>query len=133
MKDIFIKINLIKNFILKDIYIFYVNIKFYLLSYKGYLSLEKYVNELFYFDIFNPISNIDIRLNYRILFNFIKNKNKKFYIYFNIYKYKAFNAFKSLKLNIKYNDFIIKRIRNNENSIIKNKVLNNYRYDYKIK
>ena len=70
------RINLIKIFILKHIYIFYVNIKFYLLSYKNYLSLEKYINELFYFDIFNFIFNIDIRLNYRILFNFIKYKNK---------------------------------------------------------
>ena len=29
------KINLIKVFILKDVYIFYVNIKFYLLFYKN--------------------------------------------------------------------------------------------------
>ena len=94
--------------------------------------LKKYVNKLFYFDIFNFIFNIDIRLNYRILFNFIKNKNKKFYIYFNIYKYEVFSAFKSFKLNIEYNDFIIKRIRNNKNLIIKNKVFNDYRYDYKI-
>ena len=56
--------NLIKISILKDIYIFYVNAKFHLLSYKDYLSLEKYVNELFYFNISNLISNIDIRLNY---------------------------------------------------------------------
>ena len=87
--------NLIKAFILKDIYIFFVNAKFYLLFYKGYLSLRKYINELFYFDIFNFIFNIDIRLNYRILFNFIKNKNKFFYIYFNIYKYEILSAFKS--------------------------------------
>ena len=123
---------MIKVFILKDIYIFYVNINFYLLFYKNYLSPKKYVNELFYFNIFNFIFNIDIRLNYRILFNFIKNKNKKFYIYFNIYKYKILNAFKSLKLNIEYNDFIIKRIRNNKDLIVKNKIFNNYRYDYKI-
>ena len=127
------RINLIKAFILKDIYIFYVNVKFHLLFYKDHLSLRKYVNKLFYFDIFNLIFNIDIRLNYRILFNFIKNKNKKSYIYFDIYKYEVLNAFKSFKFNIEYNDFIIKRIRNNENSIIKNKVFNNYRYDYKIK
>ena len=111
---------------MKNIYIFYVNIKFYLLFYKDHLSKKKYVNELFYFNIFNLISNIDIRLNYQILFNFIKNKNKKSYVYFNIYKYKNFNAFKSLKLNIEYNDFIIKRIRNNKNSIIKNKIFNDY-------
>ena len=117
---------MIKVFILKDIYIFYVNINFYLLFYKNYLSPKKYVNELFYFNIFNFIFNIDIRLNYRILFNFIKNKNKKFYIYFNIYKHEAFNAFKSFKLNIEYSDFIIKRIYNNKNSIIKNKIFNNY-------
>ena len=118
--------NLIKAFILKNIYISYVNVKFHLLSYKDHLSLEKYVNKLFYFDIFNFIFNIDIRLNYRILFNFIKNKNKKSYIYFNIYKYEVFNVFKSFKLNIEYNDFIIKRIRNNKNLIIKNKIFNDY-------
>ena len=126
------RINLIKASILKDIYIFYINVKLYLLSYKDYLSSEKYVNELFYFDIFNLIFNIDIRLNHRILFNFIKNKNKKFYIYFNIYKHETLNAFKSLKLNIEYNNFIIKRIRNNEDIIVKNKIFNNYQYDYKI-
>ena len=108
---------MIKAFILKDIYISYINVKFHLLLYKNYLLLKKYVNELFHFDIFNFISKIDIRLNYRILFNFIKNKNKKSYVYFNIYKYKTLNAFKSLKLNIEYNDFIIKRIRNNKNFI----------------
>ena len=97
------------------------------------MSPRKYINELFYFNIFNSISNINIRLNYRILFNFTKNKNKKFYIYFDIYKYKTFNAFKSFKLNIKYNEFIIKYIRNNENTIIKNKIFNDYRYNYKIK
>ena len=117
---------MIKVFILKDIYIFCVNVKFYLLFYKNYLSLKKYVNELFYFDIFNFIFNINIRLNYRILFNFIKNKTKKSYIYFNIYKYKAFNAFKSFKLNIEYSDFIIKRIYNNEDIIVKDKNFNDY-------
>ena len=120
------RINLIKVFILKNVYIFYVNVKFYLLSYKDYLSLKKYVNKLFYFNIFNFIFDIDIRLNYRILFNFMKNKNKKFYVYFNIYKYKILSVFKFLKLNIEYNNFIIKRIRNNENIIIKNKVFNDY-------
>ena len=120
------RINLIKVFILKNVSIFYVGVKLYLLFYKSYLSLKKYINELFYFDIFNFIFNIDIRLNYRILFNFIKNKNKKSYIYFNIYKYEIFNAFKVFKLNIEYNNFIIKYIRNNENSIVKNKIFNNY-------
>ena len=117
---------------MKNIYIFYVNIKFYLLFHKGHLLSGKYVNKLFYFDIFNLIFDIGIRLNYRILFDFKKDKNKKFYIYFDIYKYEIFSAFKSFKLNIEYNDFIIKRIRNNKNLIIKNKVFNDYRYDYKI-
>ena len=61
-----------------------------------------------------------------MLFNFIKNKYKKFFIYFNIYKYKIFNAFKSFKLNIEYNKFIIKHIYNNKNIIIKNKIFNDY-------
>ena len=126
------RINLIKVFILKNIYIFYVNINFYLSSYKNYLSSKKYVNELFHFDIFNFIFNIDIRLNYRIFFDFIKDKNKNFYVYFDIYKYEVLSAFKSFKLNIEYSDFIIERIRNNKNTIIKNKIFNNYRYDYKI-
>ena len=126
------RINLIKVFILKDIYIFCVNVKFYSLSHKNHLSLRKYVNELFYFDIFNFIFDIDIRLNYRILFNFMKNKNKRFYVYFNIYKYEVFSVFKFLKLNIEYSDFIIKRIYNNEDSIVKNKIFNNYQYNYNI-
>ena len=54
------------------------------------------------------------------MFKFIKNVNKRFYIYFDIYKNKAFNVFKSFKINIKYNDFIIKRIYNDENIVIKN-------------
>ena len=111
---------------MKNTYILYINIKLHLLSHKSYLSIKKYINKLFYLNIFNFIININIYLNHRILFNFIKNKNKKSYIYFNIYKYKAFNVFKSFKLNIEYNDFIIKRIRNNENTIIKNKIFNNY-------
>ena len=53
------------------------------------------------------------------MFKFIKNVNKRFYIHFDIYKNKAFNIFKSFKINIKYNDFIIKRIYNNENIVIK--------------
>ena len=43
------EINLIKAFILKDTYIFYIDVKLYLLFYKGYLLLRKYVNELFHF------------------------------------------------------------------------------------
>ena len=54
------------------------------------------------------------------MFKFIKNVNKRFYINFNIYKNKAFNVFKSFKINIKYNNFIIKRIYNDENIVIKN-------------
>ena len=54
------------------------------------------------------------------MFKFIKNVNKRFYTYFDIYKYKAFNVFKLFKINVKYNNFIIKRIYNNENIVIKN-------------
>ena len=102
------------------------------LFYKNYLTSKKYINKLFYFDIFDFILEKEIRVNYRLLFDFIKNKNKKFYIYFDTYKDEALNIFKSLKVNVEYNDNIIKRIRSNEDIIIKNKVFNNYRYDYKI-
>ena len=54
------------------------------------------------------------------MFKFIKNVNKRFYVYFNIYKNEVFIVFKLFKINIKYNDFIIKRIYNNENIVIKN-------------
>ena len=67
------------------------------------------------------------------MFKFIKNVNKRFYIYFDIYKNEVFNVFKLFKINVKYNNFIIKRIYNNENIIIKNQVFNNFKYDYKIK
>ena len=67
------------------------------------------------------------------MFEFIKNVNKRFYVHFNAYKNETFNVFKLFKVNIKYNDFIIKRIYNNENIIIKNQVFNNFKYDYKIK
>ena len=63
----------------------------------------------------------------------MKNVNKRFYIYFDIYKNEVFNVFKSFKINIKYNDFIIKRIHNNENIVIKNQIFNNFKYDYEIK
>ena len=129
----FIKINLFKFSTLEDVYIFYIKLNFYSLSYKEYLIFNKYVNELFYFDIFDFILNVNIYSNYRIMFKFIKNVNKFFYIYFDIYKNKAFNIFKSLKINVKYNDFIIKRIYNDENIVIKNQIFNNFKYDYKIK
>ena len=67
------------------------------------------------------------------MFKFIKNINKRFYIHFDIYKNKAFNVFKLFKINMKYNDFIIKCIYNNENIVIKNQIFNNFKYDYKIK
>ena len=54
------------------------------------------------------------------MFKFIKDVNKRFYIYFNIYKNKAFNIFKSFKVNIKSDDFIIKRIYSDKNIVIKN-------------
>ena len=109
-----------------------MNLNLHSLSYKNYLTLEKYINKLFYFDIFDSILEKEIRVNYRLLFDFIKNKNKKFYIYFDTYKDEVLSIFKSLKINVEYNDNIIKRIRNNEDIIIKNKVFNDYRYDYKI-
>ena len=67
------------------------------------------------------------------MFKFIKNVNKRFYIYFDIYKNKTFNIFKLFKINVKNNDFIIKRIYNDENIVIKNQIFNNFKYDYKIK
>ena len=125
--------NLFKFSTLEDVYIFCVKLNFYLLFYKEYLILDKYVNELFYFDIFDLISNVDIRSNYRIMFRFIKNVNKKFYVHFDIHKNETFNIFKSLKVNIKHNNFIIKRIYNDENIVIKNQIFNNFKYDYKIR
>ena len=38
---------------LKNVYIFYINLNFYLLFYKEHLIFDKYVNELFYFNIFD--------------------------------------------------------------------------------
>ena len=64
------------------------------------------------------------------MFKFIKNVNKKFYIHFDIYKNEVFKLF---KINVKYNNFIIKRIYNNENIIIKNQIFNNFKYNHKIK
>ena len=68
-----------------------------------------------------------------MIFKFIKNVNKRFYIYFDIYKNEAFNIFKSFKINIKYNDFIIKCIYNDENIVIKNQIFNNFKYNHEIK
>ena len=104
----------------------------YSLFYKRHLILNKYINELFHFDIFNFISNVDIRSNYQIIFKFIKNVNKRFYVHFDIYKNKTLNVFKSFKVNIKYNDFIIKRIYSDEDIVIKNQVFNNFKYDHEI-
>ena len=89
----FIKMNLFKVSTFEDVYIFCVKSNFHFLFYKRYLNFDKYVNELYYFNIFNFISNIDIRSNYQILFKFIKNVNKRFYIYFDIYKNEIFNIF----------------------------------------
>ena len=60
----FIKINLFKSSTLKNVYIFCVKLNIHFLSYKKHLIFDKYVNELFYFDIFDFILNVDIRLNY---------------------------------------------------------------------
>ena len=49
----------------------------------------------------------------------MKNVNKRFYVHFDAHKDEIFNVFKLFKINIKHNDFIIKRIYNNENIIIK--------------
>ena len=67
------------------------------------------------------------------MFKFIKNVNKFFYIYFDVYKNEIFNIFKLFKISVKYNDFIIKRIYNNKNIVIKNQIFNDFKYDYKIK
>ena len=67
------------------------------------------------------------------MFKFIKNVNKNFYIYFDVYKNEIFNIFKLFKISVKYNDFIIKRIYNNKNIVIKNQIFNDFKYDYKIK
>ena len=125
--------NLFKFSTFEDVYIFYIKSNFHSLFYKKYLIFDKYINELFYFDIFNFISNVDIYLNYRMMFEFIKNVNKRFYIYFDIYKNETFNIFKSFKINVKYNNFIIKRIYNNENIVIKDQIFDNFKYDYEIK
>ena len=115
----FIKTNLFKSSTLEDVYIFYIKLNFHSLSHKEHLNFDKYINELFYFNIFNFISSVDIRSNYRIMFKFIKDVNKRSYIHFNVYKNKVFNVFKSFKINVKYNDFIIKRIYNDEDIVIK--------------
>ena len=78
----FIKMNLFKFSTLEDVYIFYIKLNLYSLFYKEHLIFDKYVNKLFYFDIFDFILNVNIRLNYQIMFKFIKDVNKRFYIYF---------------------------------------------------
>ena len=97
------------------------------------MIFNKYINELFHFDIFDFILNVNIRLNYRIMFKFIKDVNKRFYVHFDAYKNEIFNIFKSFKINMKYNDFIIKRIHSDENIVIKNQIFNNFKYDYEIR
>ena len=67
------------------------------------------------------------------MFKFIKNVNKRSYIHFDTHKNKVFNIFKSFKINIKYNNFIIKRIYSDKNIVIKNQIFNDFKYDYKIK
>ena len=52
------------------------------------------------------------------MLKFIINVNKRFYIYFDIYKNKIFNIFKLFKINVKYNYLIIKRIYSDENIVI---------------
>ena len=67
------------------------------------------------------------------MFKFIKNDNKRSYIHFDAYKNKIFNVFKLFKINIKYINFIIKRIYSDEDIVIKNQIFNNFKYDYKIR
>ena len=117
---------------LENAYISYIRSNLHSLSYKGYLFSRKFINKLFHFNIFSLILDISIRLNYYILFSFIENKNKKFYIYFNIYKDKVLSIFKLLKYIIKYNNYVIKRLYSNKNIVVKNKAFNNYRYNYNI-
>ena len=56
--------NLFKFSTFENVYIFYIKLNLYLLFHKGHLIFDKYVNKLFYFDIFDLISSVDIRLNY---------------------------------------------------------------------
>ena len=60
----FIKINLFKFSTLEDVYILYIKSNFYLLSHKEHLTFDKYINELFYFNIFDFISSVDIYSNH---------------------------------------------------------------------
>ena len=124
--------NLFKISTFENVYVFCVKLNLHFLLYKKHLIFNKYINELFHFDIFDFISNVDIRLNYRIMFKFIKNVNKRFYIHFDVYKNEILNVFKSLKVNVKHNNFIIKRIYNDENIVIKNQIFNDFKYDYEI-
>ena len=54
------------------------------------------------------------------MFKFIKNVNKRFYIYFDIHKNETLSGFKLFKINVKYNDFILKCIHSDKNIVIKN-------------
>ena len=54
------------------------------------------------------------------MFKFIKNINKRFYVHFDIHKNEILNIFKLFKINVKHNDFIIKRIHSDKNIVIKN-------------
>ena len=56
--------NLFKVSTLENAYISYIKLNLHSLSYKEHLILNKYINKLFYFDIFNLILNVDIRSNY---------------------------------------------------------------------
>ena len=60
----FIKINLFKFSTLENVYVSYIKLNLYSLFHKKHLILDKYINELFYFDIFNFILNVDIYSNY---------------------------------------------------------------------
>ena len=60
----FIKINLFKFSTFKDVYILYIKLNLHLLFCKKHLIFDKYVNKLFYFDIFDFISSVDIYSNY---------------------------------------------------------------------
>ena len=124
--------NLFKISTFKNVYIFYIKLNLHSLSHKKHLIFDKYINKLFHFDIFDLILSVNIRLNYRIIFEFIKDVNKRFYVHFDAYKDETLNVFKSLKINVKHNDFIIKRIYNDEDIVIKNQIFNDFKYDYKI-
>ena len=51
----FIKINLFKSLTFENVYVFYIKLNFHSLFYKEHLIFDKYVNKLFYFNIFDFI------------------------------------------------------------------------------